>query len=308
MKMPAAFSCVGPVARCIRIVFISGCPALSSRGLSLTHIICGDWASGTVWEQYFHKGQKRPKHAVRTACGTTRVKTLLFDMDNTLFDLVEAKHAACRAITDELGVGSPEHLFSYFLRRTRGFEDPENIRDFMADAGLSSKEVFTRCCAIYRDVKLSRIAPYPGVPETLIELAEREFLLILVTDAHHRDAVPRLEKTGLLPMFDHIVTYDMTWQKKPSPVPFLYALQIAGTDAENAMVIGDSPGRDIAPGNELGMYTVYARYGDRFSSGRDTGNAQYIIDDIRDLPVLLEGLVEDPGRRELPCAAGSPSH
>ena len=57
--------------------------------------------------------------------------TLLFDMDNTLFDLVSAKTLACGAVTGRMGVGTPEELFSYYLRKQGGFEDPENIRDYM---------------------------------------------------------------------------------------------------------------------------------------------------------------------------------
>ncbi|MCU0632570.1 MAG: HAD family hydrolase [Methanolinea sp.] len=237
--------------------------------------------------------------------GERPVQALLFDMDNTLFDLVGAKRAACRVIIGKIGVGSPDHLFSYFLRRIRGFEDPENIRDFLHDEGVFSEETFAWCSAAYREQKLSHIEPYPGVQETLQKLAEEEYPMVLVTDAHHRDALPRLEKTGLCNLFDHIVTYDMTREKKPSPIPFLYALQRVNTGPGEAMIIGDSPRRDIAPGRELGMITVYARYGDRFSSAREDGGAHFLIDEFRELLPLLEGLREHVRGGRSPCAAGS---
>ncbi|HQK55246.1 MAG TPA: HAD family hydrolase [Methanolinea sp.] len=235
------------------------------------------------------------------------VRALLIDMDNTLFDLVGAKRAACRAIVEKTGVGDADLLFSYFLRRTRGFEDPGNILDFLVDEGVYSDSLFGVCDTMYREVKLSNIEPYPGVRETLERLVERDYPLALVTDAHRNDAIPRLERAGVRGFFDHIITYDMTWQKKPDPVPFLYALQMINTTPGDAMIVGDSPRRDIAPGKKLGMTTVYARYGDRFSLPGTDGGADFTIDGFAQLLPLLSGLEVEGKVRRSPCAAGSPS-
>lgn len=62
----------------------------------------------------------------------------------------------------------------------------------------------------------------------------------------------------------------------------------AGTD--EAILIGDSPRRDIEPGHTLGIRTVYARYGDRFSDDRSPVPGDYVIDAIADLPEILYGL------------------
>jgi len=56
---------------------------------------------------------------------TDRIRAVIFDMDNTLFDLVGAKYVACRAIAREAGCGTAEQLFSYFLTGGREvFEEP----------------------------------------------------------------------------------------------------------------------------------------------------------------------------------------
>jgi putative hydrolase of the HAD superfamily len=112
----------------------------------------------------------------------------------------------------------------------------------------------------------------------------------IVTDAHSRDATLRLEKTELLPFFCCMVSYDMVKVKKPSPEPFLFALEMMKAGTDEAMVIGDSPRRDIEPGHTLGIRTVYARYGDRFSDDRSDIPADYVIDAIADLPEILYGL------------------
>jgi len=75
-------------------------------------------------------------------------------MDNTLFDFVEAKIKACRAVVKHIGVGSEEELLRYFLSGKYGIEDTRNIADYMRDKGVYNKEKFEECCKIYEEVKL----------------------------------------------------------------------------------------------------------------------------------------------------------
>lgn len=220
------------------------------------------------------------------------VTAVIFDMDNTLFDLVSAKLQACREVTGYIGRGSAEDLFSYFLRRQGGFEDPANIRDFLADHGCFDPATYERCCRIYRAEKIANLVTYPGVPRTLSLLEEHGYPMALVTDAGSQDAMARLNHTGLAGFFDPVVTFELTGSYKPSTLPFLYALEKMAKGSAETILVGDSPRRDIAPGKILGMKTVYARYGDHFPKAGTTGGADHAIDDIRDLAAII-GL---PGR------------
>jgi putative hydrolase of the HAD superfamily len=209
--------------------------------------------------------------------------SIIFDMDNTLFDLVSAKMQACRAVTDLLGSGTAEELFSYFLRRQGGFEDPENIRDFLQDQACCDPDIYPRSVSLFREVQLEHIEPYPGVEQTLGQLQLQGYRIGLVTDAHQPNAMARLEKAGLARFFDPVVTFEMTGAHKPSTLPFLCALLRMGSMARETLLVGDSPRRDIAPGTVLGMQTVYARYGDRFSRPTRDGGADHAIDRFADL-------------------------
>jgi putative hydrolase of the HAD superfamily len=218
------------------------------------------------------------------------VTTLLFDMDNTLFDLVGAQIAACHAVAEHLGQDDGEDLFSYFLTPAHGFESHENIRQYMEERSISVNGIFRTACQVYEKVKLRSIFPYEGIPETLLSLHERGYLMGIVTDAYSRDATLRLEKTGLLPFFCCIVSFDMVKIKKPSPEPFLFALEMMKAHAQETVLIGDSPHRDIEPCRSLGIRTVYARYGDRFSHDRDNVPADFVIDTPKELHDILRDL------------------
>lgn len=216
-----------------------------------------------------------------------KVPALLFDMDNTLFDLVQAQIDACQAVVQHLGRDKGEDLFSYFLSADHGFESHENIRQYMNERNIPLENLFYKACQVYETVKLQQIRPYEGVADTLHLLQERGYSMGIVTDAHSRDATLRLEKTGLLPFFCCMVSYDMVKVKKPACDPFLMALEMMKTSPSDTVLIGDSPRRDIEPGMHLGIRTVYARYGDRFSHERTHVPADFIIDTLAELPEIL---------------------
>ncbi|MGA2162363.1 MAG: HAD-IA family hydrolase [Methanoregula sp.] len=218
------------------------------------------------------------------------VNAILFDMDNTLFDLVGAQVAACDCVVRHLGHDDGDDLFSYFLNTSHGFESTENIRQYMQERQISTNGMYEKACRIYATEKLRHIIPYPGVTKTLREIRKMGFATGIVTDAERVDAIPRLSKCELSSLFDCMVTFDLVKIKKPAPAPFLTALDTIHARPEDAIFIGDSPRRDIEPCKKLGIRTVYARYGDRFSKTRDYSGADFVIDRMDELLGIVKSL------------------
>ena len=192
------------------------------------------------------------------------VKALLFDMDNTLFDLVGAQIAACDCVVRHLGHDDGDELFSCFLTGSHGFESTENIRQYMQERRIPTNGMYEEACRIYATEKLRHITPYPGVTKTLRAIREMGFPTGIVTDAEKQDATLRLDKCGLSPFFDCMITFDMVGVKKPAPDPFLTALGTISARAGAYPFYRRQPPWDIEPCKKLGIRTVYARYGDRF--------------------------------------------
>ncbi|WP_292378671.1 HAD family hydrolase [Methanosarcina sp. UBA289] len=196
------------------------------------------------------------------------LKAILFDMDNTLFDFIAAKMEAFRKILSFIGrekgdiAEEPSELFRYFLRGTYGFEDYENIRDYMQDRNLFTAQGYRKCCEIYEQEKLENLELYPAVTNTLDKLKGLGLKLAIITDADKHHALARLTKVGLLNYFDLLVAADTTGTKKPDPTHFLFALEVLEITPEETLVVGDSIKRDIVPARKLGLKTAYASYGD----------------------------------------------
>ncbi|MDO9539026.1 MAG: HAD family hydrolase [Methanocalculus sp.] len=188
--------------------------------------------------------------------------TVIFDLDNTLVDFINAKRQACNAVIESLGCGDSADLFSYFLRMRHGFEDYGNIFDYLSDIGVNGSASYLRSCTIYEDVKLQTIQPYEGVGETLSALRSDGLRLGVVTDADSDHAEKRLKKANLSKFFEVVITPDMSGRRKPNPDSFLMALDSLRTDPFHTICVGDSIRRDIEPAKRLGMCTIHAAYGD----------------------------------------------
>ncbi|HTY14633.1 MAG TPA: HAD family hydrolase [Methanoregulaceae archaeon] len=219
------------------------------------------------------------------------IKGIIFDMDNTLFDLVAAKNEACRSVVRHFGRDDWEDLFDYFTRPQYGFEDWRNIRDYLVDRNIFAPSEYHLSCSMYETVKLEAIRPYPGISEIIRTLKSMEIPLALVTDADMGHARSRLGVSGLSGSFCHTVTYEMTGRKKPDHAPFLMALEKLGLPACETVMVGDSPVRDLAPAREIGMQTVYARYGDRMAGTRGEVTGHDCAGDPAELAALLLPLI-----------------
>jgi len=217
------------------------------------------------------------------------ITTLIFDMDNTLFDLVGAQHAACQSVVRHCGRDDGEELFSLFLNTAHGFESHKNIHEYLNERKIPTNGTYGLACRIYDTEKLRHIVPYPGVTETLATLRRQGYPMGIVTDAEKKETTLRLEKCGFLSLFDCVVTCDIVKKKKPAPEPFLHALTVMKVTPAEVLAIGDSPRRDIEPCRTLGIRTAYARYGDRFSGDRGTVPADFVLDRMDQLPEILNG-------------------
>lgn len=212
---------------------------------------------------------------------------VLFDMDNTLYDFHFAKMKSCEAVVRLAGVGEGMELFRYFMRGTHGFEHHGNIRDFMEDKGIFEARLFEESCAVYEEVKLRSLTLYPNVAETLQLLADAGASMAIVTDAESSQAEKRLEKTGVRDFFEGVMTPDRSGVRKPKPEIFHAAASILKCGVHEAWLVGDSPKREIEPGNLLGMTTVYAKYGDWIGIPYPRITPDYTLQSFGDLQEIM---------------------
>lgn len=214
---------------------------------------------------------------------------ILFDLDNTLCTFLDAKIAACRAVTDYLGTGNKEELFQFFLRPVHSFEDPQHITDYMKAKGVFSDAAARHAIRLFEEVKIAHIHPYPGVHTTLTSLASMGIKMAVVTDAGNIQARQRLKKCNIDTFFPVLITPDRSGKRKPDHTPFQMALQELNASG-TIWLVGDSIRREVIPGQQLGFVTIYARYGDYFMHYNPECAPDHTIDQFSDL-LFVTGLI-----------------
>ncbi len=140
----------------------------------------------------------------------------------------------------------------------------------------------------YRHAREAALVLYPHVRMTLIQLLGKGLKLAVISDAPRQEAWLRLCYLQLHHMFDMVITYEDTGEYKPSPAPFRMVLEKMGIGADEALMVGDWPERDIVGAAEVGIRTVFARYGDTF--GTKESGADYEISDAYALVKIVDDL------------------
>lgn len=223
------------------------------------------------------------------------IKAVIFDLDNTLLDFVKMKQFAVRAaITAMIEAGlrvdekkAYESIFELYMEK--GWENQQVFNEFLEQTvGEVSNKILAAGIVAYRRARDASLLVYPNVHKTLFELLRLGLQLAVVSDAPSREAWMRLYYLNLHHLFDPVLTFDDTGVRKPSPVPFQMALDQLSIQANEALMIGDWPERDVVGAKQLGIRTIFARYGDTF--GTLNSGADWDVDDIYEVVDIVKGL------------------
>ncbi len=223
------------------------------------------------------------------------IKLIIFDLDNTLTDFFRMKEssidAAVQAMIDAGLMFPPQRIRSEIesIYGEEGIEYQRVFNKLLTNLiGRVDYKMLAAGIVGYRRTREASLVLYPHVKATLIELLKRGLKLAVISDAPRLEAWLRLCYLQLHHMFDTIITHEDTGEYKPSPAPFEMALDRLGMRPEESIMVGDWPERDIVGASDLGIRTIFARYGDTF--GTNVSGADYDIDDIFSLLEIVDEL------------------
>jgi putative hydrolase of the HAD superfamily len=223
------------------------------------------------------------------------IRAVLFDLDNTLTDFMRMKEESIMAgIQGMIDMGlamDPQEARKriYEIYDREGIEYQRVFDQFLQETlGRVPPELLAAGIVNYRRARDSYLVLYPHVNITLMTLLKRGLRLAVISDAPALQAWQRLHHLQLHHVFDTVVTYDTTGERKPSPLPFRKALEALGVEPREVLMVGDWPERDMVGASRLGIRTVFARYGD--TKGIQESGADYEIDDIIELLDIIDAI------------------
>ncbi len=220
----------------------------------------------------------------------TGPELILIDLDGTLVDSVPDLAAAIDDMLKRLG------------RPTCG---ETKVRDWVGNGmerlvrralvgrldGEPDETLFQQAFPIFRDAyhrhNGTACRLYPEVRETLDHLHAEGVPLGCITNKAHQFTLPLLRALDMERYFRIILCGDSLPEKKPHPLPLLYAAEQLGTTPGSSLMVGDSI-NDVKAARAAGFRIICVSYG--YNHGRDIRDAapDAVIEGFGELLALIQ--------------------
>lgn len=203
------------------------------------------------------------------------IKTVLFDLDDTLHDdtlaFTTAAEEVAREVSAEHGIDALA-LKDAYVAEAEGFWQRltgDQVRTRMSQLrttmwsnalrsmGLQDATLAERSAINYNAYRQKYFSLFPGALDLLRDLRARGKRLGLLTNGFsetHREKIALLQITEY---FDAIFLADEVGMVKPDPLLFAHACQKLNSAPSQSAMVGDRYDRDIAGAIEAGLYTVW---------------------------------------------------
>ncbi len=227
------------------------------------------------------------------------VTTVVFDLDDTLYDEIEYCRSGFAAVAEFLAdppeAFGPERIFEAFWEQ---FTAGNHTRTF--DAALDElnisygDELVGELVNVYRN-HIPKITLPQDSRDVLCELST-EYTLALLTDGFLPAQQLKVQALEIEEYFKCIVYTEQLGREcwKPSPAGFEKIMQTLKVRPENMAYVADNEKKDFIAPNKLGCLSVQIIRPARIHtsvSGEPGAAARHIIHQISRLPaLLLEGL------------------
>lgn len=222
------------------------------------------------------------------------IKAVIFDIDNTLYDYDKAHEAAfselCLYVREQFGwepeFFEREHKAAYReIREELGAQSAVHNRliryqRILEKNGCPLYPHVTAMAVLYWTSLINAMVPNEGAAEVFARLKERGLTIGIGTDMTAYVQFRKLEKLGLLPYVDFVVTSEESGAEKPGEKMFKLCRKKAAAEAQECLFVGDSLKKDVRGACAAGMQACHFSPEDHADSG------EYFV--IRELKELLQ--------------------
>lgn len=224
------------------------------------------------------------------------MKTIFFDLDDTLLDFGMAEHTAIQKAFRDIGISPTPALLSRYSQINTAewerFERGEISRDtvlverfdlLFQETGIPLPGI--RCEERYREYLAIGHYFVDGAEDILAYLSPK-YDLYLASNGVAATQYSRLASAGISHYFKEIFISEDTGHHKPEPAYFDYCFRrIPDFDPHQALIIGDSLTSDILGGIRAGIHTCW--FNPKHRPGREDLQPDYEIGALSELRSFL---------------------
>ena len=212
------------------------------------------------------------------------IQLIVFDLDGTIADTKQDLALSVNAMREFLGLGPlPLETVTSYVGHGVTVLIKRALGDQAADGDVEKGLRFF--LDYYGRHLLDNTVAFPGVREALPLLQDRK--LAILTNKPTKFSREVVTGLGLAGYFFEIYGGDSFAAKKPDPTGIKALMSLASTAALQTLMVGDSE-TDVQTGRNAGVWTCGVTYG--FAPEPLKKSApDLLLDDLRDLPALLNG-------------------
>ena len=206
-----------------------------------------------------------------------RFDLVMFDLDGTLVETAGEIHEALNRTLATMGLGPAQlaeveawigHgvdalLLQALAKFTATPADAVADSARYADARIAFRKHYAGCCG-------TNARPYPGALEALATLRRAGTRTAVVTNKERALTLRLLDRQGLTPLLDRIVTPEVAGAAKPDPAGLLDCLRTFEVAPARALFVGDSA-IDVAAARSAGVPVWAVPYG--YNGGRPVADS-----------------------------------
>ena len=187
------------------------------------------------------------------------IKTILFDLDGTLADTAPDLAAALNTVLVNNG---REALPFETIRPVVSHGGQALIKlGFQIEPDHAEFELlYSTLLDYYKNNIATHTRLFSGMDKVLKKIEQLDLNWGVVTNKPGWLTEPLMDALNLSHRTACIVSGDTLIERKPHPAPLLHACELAGSQANECIYIGDAE-RDIVAGERAGMTTLVALFG-----------------------------------------------
>ncbi len=230
-----------------------------------------------------------------------KYKHLFFDLDHTLWDFdANAKETLIEVYAqfdlEKRGVVPFEDFYELYKihnqilwdRYHKGFVSAEDLKWKRMYRTLLDFKIGDEAMARQMSEKFLEILPtkkllFPHTTEVLDYLANKNYQLNLITNGFEKTQWRKLNNSGLDIYFTHVVTSEGSNSVKPQKEIFEYALNKAGAQLNQSIMLGDNLEADIQGAMNAGMDNIFVNHLHTTTTLRPT----YTVNNLRELKTIF---------------------
>jgi HAD superfamily hydrolase (TIGR01509 family) len=182
------------------------------------------------------------------------IKGIIFDFDGLILDTEEPIFQSWAEVYERYGQKLSLAWWGTIIGSAEAFFDPGGELERQLGYALDWEAIEAERLRCEQEM-IAQQAPLPGVVEALEEAKALELKVALASSSSCAWVTGHLEHLGLIHYFDAIIASDDVRRTKPDPELFLSALKAVELNAQEAIVLEDSPNGVLAA-RRAGIFVV----------------------------------------------------